>query len=363
MADLSSELPQAVVIGVDAHKRTHTMVAVNRLGRPLGQLTVEATDLGHAKAVRWAQSKFGPDPALWGIEDVRMVSRRLERFLMDAGITVVRVPTQTMAKTRASGRARGKSDPIDATAVAVAVLRYPDLPRAFHDQFSYELKLLLDHREMLIKHRSAAMNRLRWRVHQLDPQYDCGPGFKADIHRAEIHDWLTQTQSGVLAELAVFDVEEISRLVQVIRPLERDIETRVAWAAPNLLAVPGCGSIGAARLVAETANVTRFRTEAQFAMHIGVAPVPWWSSSDPRVHHGRTGNRRLNATIHVIAMSQIRSGGVGRPYFDKRIAAGDSTRAALRRLKRRLARVVFKALRKDYALRTAPPGDAVARQT
>ncbi|WP_071288303.1 IS110 family transposase [Mycolicibacterium llatzerense] len=358
MTEPRTQTPAAVVIGVDAHKRTHTLVAVNHLGHPLGQVTVEATDSGHAKALRWAQTTFGPEPALWAIEDVRMVSRRLERFLMDAGLTVVRVPTQVMATTRASSRIHGKSDPIDATAVAVAALRYPDLPRAFHDQLSYELKLLMDHRETLIKQRSAAINRLRWRVHQLDPQYDCGPNLKADVHRARLRDWLIQTQSGVLAEIAVTDVDDISRLTRLIRPLERDIETRVAAAAPNLLAVPGCGSFGAARLVAETANVTRFRTDAQFAMHIGVAPIPWWSSNDPHVHHGRTGNRRLNAAIHVIALSQIRRGGVGRPYFDKHIAAGDTTRGALRRLKRRLARVVFNALRKDYALRTALQPDA-----
>ena len=187
MTEPRTQTPAAVVIGVDAHKRTHTLVAVNHLGHLLGQATVEATDSGHAKALRWAQTTFGPEPALWAIEDVRMVSRRLERFLMDAGLTVVRVPTQVMATTRASSRTHGKSDPIDATAVAVAALRYPDLPRAFHDQLSYELKLLMDHRETLIKQRSAAINRLRWRVHQLDPQYDCGPNLKADVHRALAH--------------------------------------------------------------------------------------------------------------------------------------------------------------------------------
>jgi len=361
VTELGTPTASSVVIGVDAHKKTHTMVAVNHLGQRLGQVTVDATNDGHAKALRWAQTKWGPEHALWAIEDVRMVSRGLERFLMDSGLTVVRVPTQVMAKTRASNRARGKSDPIDATSVAHAALRYPDLPRAHHDEFSYELKLLMDHRDSLIKQRSAAINRLRWRVHQLDPQYDCGPNLKADVHRVKLRDWLVQTQSGVLADLSVIDVDEISRLTQLIRPLERDIETRVEWAAPNLLAVPGCGSFGAARLVAEVANVTRFRTEAQFAMHVGVAPIPWWSSNSPQVHRGRTGNRRLNAAIHVIALSQIRTGGVGRPYFDKQIAAGDTTRGALRRLKRRIARVVFNALRKDYALRTSgPESDAAA---
>lgn len=349
----------SVVVGVDAHKRSHTCVAVNHLGQKLGELTVEATDAGHAKALRWAQTKFGPDPALWAIEDVRMVSGRLERFLMDAGLTVVRVPTQTMAKTRASARTPGKSDPIDAEAVAHSALRYPELPRACHEPVSYELKLLIDHRATLIKQRTAAINRLRWRVHQLDPEYDWGPNLKADIHRDRLRDWLMETQAGVLAELAATDVDELSRLTQSIRPLERDIELRVAEAAPNLLAVQGCGSFSAARIVAETANVTRFRTEAQFAMYVGVAPLPYWSSNNPHVHGARYGNRQLNAAIHIIAVSQLRSGGIGRPYYDKHIAAGASNSGALRRLKRRLARVVFNAMRKDYALRVAAETDTV----
>ncbi len=347
----------SVVVGVDAHKRTHTLVAVNQLGQKLGALTVEATDAGHLKALRWAQTTYGPDPALWAIEDVRMVSGRLERFLIDAGLIVVRVPTQIMAKTRASARSRGKSDPIDAEAVAHAALRYPSLPRACHEPVSYELKLLIDHRATWIKQRTAAINRLRWRVHQLDPEYDCGPNLKADIHRERLRDWLIETQSGVLAEIAVSDVDELSRLNQLIRPLERNIEMRVAEVAPNLLAVQGCGSFGAARIMAETANVTRFRTEAQFAMHVGVAPLPFWSSNNPQVHGARYGNRQLNAAIHVIAMSQLRGGGVGRPYYDKHVEAGDSTRGALRRLKRRIARVVFNAMRKDYALRAAAETD------
>ena len=347
----------SVVVGVDAHKRTHTLVAVNHLGQKLGELTVEATDPGHAKALRWAQTKFGPDPALWAIEDVRMVSGRLERFLVDAGLTVVRVPTQTMAKTRASARSPGKSDPIDAEAVARAALRYPELPRACHEPVSYEMKLLIDHRATLIKQRTAAINRLRWRVHRLDPEYDCGPNLKADVHRERLRGWLLETQSGVLAEIAASDVDELSRLTQLIRPLERDIEVRIAEVAPNLLAVQGCGSFTAARIVAETANVTRFRTEAQFAMHVGVAPLPFLSSNSPHVHGVRYGNRQLNAAIHVIALSQLRSGGIGRPYYDKHVDAGDSTRSALRRLKRRLARVVFNAMRKDYALRVAAETD------
>jgi transposase len=65
-----------------------------------------------------------------------------------------------MARSRVSARERGKSDPIDALAVARAVLREPNLPVAFHDPVSWELKLLVDRREDLVGQRVGVMNRL-----------------------------------------------------------------------------------------------------------------------------------------------------------------------------------------------------------
>jgi hypothetical protein len=46
-------LAVVVVIGVDAHKKTHTLVALDGNGRKLAEKTVEATDAGHAKALQW----------------------------------------------------------------------------------------------------------------------------------------------------------------------------------------------------------------------------------------------------------------------------------------------------------------------
>lgn len=104
-----------VVVGVDAHKATHTLVAVDVVGRKLDELTVRATTAGHLKALDWARSLDDSD-LVWGIEDCRSLTLRLERDLLDAGQRVVRVPPQLMARTRASARTRGKSDPIDALA-------------------------------------------------------------------------------------------------------------------------------------------------------------------------------------------------------------------------------------------------------
>ena len=109
-----------VVVGADVHKRTHTFVAVNEVGRKLGEKVVAAATAGHAKALVWARTEFGGD-VLWGIEDSRNLSARLERDLLSAGQKVVRVAAKLMNQARKFARTRGKSDPIDALDDSVAV--------------------------------------------------------------------------------------------------------------------------------------------------------------------------------------------------------------------------------------------------
>jgi transposase len=339
------EATTMVVVGADVHKQTHTFVAVDEAGRKLGEKTVKAITAGHAEAVMWARERFGHE-LVWAIEDCRHLSARLERDLMGFGQKVVRVPPKLMAQTRASARTRGKSDPIDALAVARGFLREPDLPVASHDEVSRELKLLVDRREVLVAQRTATINRLRWRVHELDPERAPKQG-SLDLakHRRLLGDWLL-TVSGLVAELARDELADIIRLSETIDVLAKRIGERVRDIAPVLLALPGCGELTAAKLVGETAGVTRFKSEAAFARHAGVAPVPVWSGNTRgRVRMTRSGNRQLNTALHRIAVTQIRLDGLGRAYYQRRRENGDTTMEALRALKRRLARIVFNLLK------------------
>lgn len=336
-----------IVIGADVHKATHTFVAVDPVGRKLGERTVRATTAGHQSALRWARAEFGSE-LRWGVEDCRHLSARLERDLLSGGQVVVRVPPKLMAQTRASGRERGKSDPIDALAVARAVLREPTLPAAVHDEDTRELKLLVDRREDLVAERTRQINRLRWHLHELDPEFEVPvKALRTRVQRERVADWL-KTQGGLVAEIARDILDDIVTVSVKIDNLLKRITGLVEDRYPNLLAIPGCGALAAAKIVGETANVSRFRSEACFAMNAGVAPLPVWSgNTHGRVRMSRTGNRQLNAALHRIAVTQIRLDGLGRTYYRKRIDGGDSTVEALRCLKRRLARIVFKALEAD----------------
>lgn len=143
-----------MVIGIDAHKRSHTAVTVDEMGRAGATKTVGTKTQDHLRLLKWAVDLAGA--RLWAIEDWRHLTRRLERDLIAAGESVLRVPPKLMAHVRDSARSFGKSDPIDALAVARAALREPDLPIARLDGVEHELRLLVDHREDLVAERPAS---------------------------------------------------------------------------------------------------------------------------------------------------------------------------------------------------------------
>lgn len=347
------------VIGIDAHKATHTLVAVDHRGRKLGEKTVPANSTGHVRAIRWAHATYGTHDLIWGVEDVRNVTARLERDLMDTGAVVVRVPAYLMARVRGSHRIAGKSDPIDALAVARAVLQEPNLPYARHDPHSLTCKLLTDRRDNLVRHRSATMTRLQWRIHQLDPTQDISQGkLRRRKHTNNLLGWLA-TKDGVLADISRDEVHEIEQLSEKISVLDRRITAYVEDVAPSLLALPGCGALMAAKIVGETADVTRFRSESAFARFAGVGPLPNWSGNSIGTMRGhRSGNRQINMALQRIALVQIRLGGPGATYYRMRTEAGDKPSRARRCLKRHLARAVYRALRADRqeAKGTVPVG-------
>ena len=335
-----------VILGIDAHKRTHTVVAIDERGRELASKTTTATTTAaHLDMMRWAD-QFGSDRE-WAVEDCRHLSRRLESDLLAAGERIRRVPPKLMANARDSARTYGKSDPIDALAVARAALREPDLPIAQLDGPARELRLLVDHREDLVRDRTGHINRLRWHLHELDPSWD-PPARSITSYKAldAIAERLGRNDS-LVARIASDLVERIRALTVTERALEREITQRVVLLAPRLLAVVGVGPLIAAKIIAEVADVRRFKHKDAFARHNGTAPLPAWSGNPNRHRLSRTGNRQLNAAIHRIGITQLSHHPDARAFRDRRTAMGDTPTEALRALKRRLSDVVFRALLAD----------------
>ncbi|MFJ7949465.1 IS110 family transposase [Streptomyces sp. NPDC096354] len=337
-----------IVVGIDSHEKTHTLVAVDQVGKRLAQLTVDATAKGHRQVCTWL-GQF--EQVLLAIEDCRHLTRRFEADLLLSGYAVVRVHTRLMAGARRSARERGKSDPIDAEAVARVALREPDLPKAELDGPTREVKLRSDHRRTLVRQRTAIANKLRWFLHEIDPELVVP---SRGLKRLCVLDTLEAdlaVRCGVVAEIALDLVRDCRRLTLRINAMEAQLRQLVRELAPNLLAVPGCGVLSAAMILGETAGATRFKSKDAFARFNGTAPIPVWSSNTVRVRLNRGGNRTINNALHMAAVTQVRQDGPGAAYYVKQLAAGKTVKEALRLLRRRISDRVFRALLADDAAR------------
>jgi transposase len=335
-----------IVIGADTHKASHTCAAVDGAsGRLADELTVTARKQGFTQLLAWGREL--DEDRIWAIEDCRHVSGALERFLVAAGERVVRVPPKLMGQSRRAGRSAGKSDPIDALAAARAALREgPDtLPAAHLDEAALELKLLLDHREDLVRAGSEDQQRLRWHLHDLWPELEIpAGGLDRPLWLERLARKLARAEQNARVRVARELVSEIRRRVRRAKELEAEIAALVEEKAPELLELVGCGVLTAAKLIAETAGAARFASDAKFARLAGVAPVP--ASSGKRLRHrlDRGGNRQLNCALHRIAVCQGRVHPPAQEFLERKQAEGKSRREALRCLKRHLARRVWRLL-------------------
>jgi transposase len=132
--------------------------------------------------------------------------------------------------------------------------------------------------------------------------------------------------------------------------VERRLQERTQSIAPQLLALPGCGSLSAAKLLCEIGPIDRFRSDAQLARHAGVAPLEASSGKQRRHRLDRGGNRQLNCALHRIAITQGRVHAPARAYLERKQSEGKSRREAIRCLKRQLARTVYTTLKSEPSL-------------
>ena len=337
-----------IVIGADPHKRTHILAGVDAAtGEVLKARQIAASDDGHRDAVRWAR-ELGCE-RVWAIEDCRHVSRRLEQALIAAGERVVRVAPKMMGESRRGERQAGKSDAIDALAVARAVVKdgVERFPSACLDERAMEIRLLSDHRDQLVAERTRIQNRLRWHLLQLCPELEArlpNGGLTRQVVQERIATRLRNIRDDPRARVARDQLRHICTLSPQINELERELRTLVAAHRPALLAEQGCGVLTAATLIGRTAGAERFSTDAQFARQTGTAPIPASSGRVVRHRLHRGGDRRLNSALHMIAITKARLDPQTKAYLERKRAEGKTKREALRCLKRHLARRVHHLL-------------------
>ena len=212
-----------IVLGADMHKSSHSIVAVDAAtGQMLGEKTVAVGARGFGALVLWARGLAGE--RTWALEDCRHVSGALERFLLARGERVVRVSTRLMATSRRSARQRGKSDLIDALAVARAALAegVETLPTAALAGPELDVRLLVDHRERLVRQRVGLNNTLQWNLHDLWPELVLpGGALFSRKWTGRIGRRLARAEQTMRVRIARDELRRLRELTQAITALRR----------------------------------------------------------------------------------------------------------------------------------------------
>ena len=296
-----------IVIGADTHKHSHTVGAVDAAtGRALADRTVKAKRRSFDDLLVWARG-LGAE-RVWALEDCRHVSGALERFLLRRGERVVRVAPKLMAGARRAARERGKSDVIDAVAIARAALResLDKLPIAQLAGPELDIRLLVDHRERLIAQRTALINDLRWHLHDRWPEFAIpARALTTGRWQDRVAGRLQRAEQTARVRIARDELRRIRELTRSIDALERELAVLVADLAPRLLAEQGCGVLTAAKLVGEIAGIARFATDAKLARIAGSAPIP--ASSGRTVAIGLIAAATANSTARCTASPSARA--------------------------------------------------------
>jgi transposase len=334
-----------VVIGVDAHTDTHTAALVNHLGAVLSELTVTADAHALAWLGAWADQHAAGSGRQWVIDGSRSHGLGLVRQLRAAGERVAEAPSVK----RASRRGTGKSDAIDAVAIARAALAAPTLAEPRADGTREALRILLVARRHHSDTRTATVNLLKALILTADD--DLRQQLRGKRTPAQVDylltlpypatgDPLTRITRQQLADLA----RRIDELDRTLQANKNDITALVDTACPALLEETGVGPISAATLLCAWSHRGRVRGEAAFAALAGTNPIPASSGRTVRHRLNRGGDRTLNAALHTIALSRRRTDPTTRDYVTRRTQQGKTAREINRCLKRYLTRKMFRIM-------------------
>jgi transposase len=231
----------------------------------------------------------------------------------------------------------------------VVAVRTPKLRVLAYDVQLEALRLLVDRRAELSRARIQCVNRVHRLLSELVPGQS-----KRDITTGQAKTILATVKPRDVAgktrrRLAAEQIAELVAIEKKIKALTRELKEMVLASGSTLMELPGVGPVVAARVLADTGDVTRFADRNKYASWTGTAPIEASSGEVVRHRLSRAGNRRMNHMIHIAAATQIRLDTPGRAYYLRKIGAGKSRREAMRCLKRRISDALYRRLRADAA--------------
>ena len=351
---------QRVVIGMDPHKRSVTIEVMTADETVVGGGRF-GTDLAGYRSMLEVVRRW-PD-RVWAIEGCSGIGRHVALRLLADGQEVVDVPPKLSARTRvfATGQGR-KTDATDAHSVALVGTRMAGLRPVVNDEQLAVLRVLVDRRRSLGEDHTRMIAQLHQLLLELIPG-----GAKKDLSAAQAkallakvrpRDVAGKTRRRVAAEL----ISDLERIYQRKKAANKELTELLAATGTTLTDLPGIGPSGAARLLVEVGDITRFPDRDHFASWNGTAPIDASSGDHVRHRLSRAGNRQINRVVHIMATVQLRNQTEGRAYYDRRKADGKTSMEAMRALKRRLSNIVYKTMVDDaitHAMtspRTGPGG-------
>jgi transposase len=344
-----------VIIGMDPHKSPATIEVMAADETVLGGGRF-GTDAGGYAAMLAAMRRW-PD-RVWAVEGCRGIGRHLASRLVTDGERVVDVPPKLSARTRVFTAGQGrKTDATDAHSVALAATRMRGLHLVAEDAQLEVLRVLADRRRALGEDHIRMVCQLHRLLLEMIPggakKALSAAQARALLARVRPRDAAGQARRRVAAEL----IADLERVYQRKKAADKELSAALKATGTTLTSLQGIGPSGAARLLAEVADITRFPDRGHFASWNGTAPIDASSGDHVRHRLSRAGNRQINRALHIMAVVQLRHPTKGRAYYDRKVAAGKTPMEAMRALKRRLSDVVFRQMMADArAARTGPGG-------
>jgi len=338
-----------ISIGVDAHKALHVAVALDEHGRELRQWRGSNSPAGWQEFRDWLD-ELGEERQV-GIEGAWSYGRGLAQHLIEADETVFEVNTRWTALGRRHARKQDKSDRLDAHAIALFVHREGEtLHEIAADDVTAILNLLSTERDATLAEATRLRNQLHALLLQLDPQYKQRiPNLKTKTAQRQLRRYRTSDSHPLNQERAAA-VRRLARRLSLALEQADELAERIRAIAGRrfspLTEVFGVNLLTAGTLAGILGPGHRFASDAALAAYAGVAPLETSSAGGVRHRLNRGANRRLNAVIYLIALTQAHYSDEARAYIERRVSEGKTKREAMRALKRYIIRAIWRAWRR-----------------
>jgi transposase len=340
-----------VVIGMDPHKRSVTIEVMTADEAVVGGGRFTTDVAGFRSMLTYVHP--WPD-RVWAIEGCNGIGRHIARRLIAEGHEVVDVPPKLSARARvfATGQGR-KTDATDAHSVALVGTRMAGLRPIVANEQLEVLRVLVDRRRQMGEDHTRKVSQLHALLLELIPG-----GAKKNLTVAQANKLLAtvrprdaagQTRRRVAVEL----VGDLERIHSRKKAADKELRDLVRQTGTGLIDLHGIGPQGAARLLVEVGDITRFPDRNHFASWTGTAPIDASSGDHVRHRLSRGGNRQINRTLHIMATVQLRNATDGRAYYDRKKASAKTSMEAMRCLKRRLSDTIYRTMLTDLARHAA----------